>query len=303
MKRNSFTAAISAAVAATMSVGFVSISPKVIYGEDNRADVYQVEREDIRQLADSTVALIPKKYLYDNKTDGFKHKGTKFGFDNDLCSDEAFYHQPTLANCSGSLVGEDLIATAGHCIKNLADCKNYNFVFNYRMVDAQTAPMTSSYDDVYECKEVVKRELSNSVDYAVVRLDRPVVNRVPVKLQENPVLPGDPLFVIGHPAGLPTKIADGASVRNVFKVFFSANLDTYGGNSGSAVFNARTNEVVGILVRGATDFDYDSERQCTVSYRCKDDGCRGEDVTHISYVSAVLKSLEASPVNPAITQH
>ncbi len=289
MKRNSFTAAISAAVAATMSVGFVSISPKVIYGEDNRADVYQLEREDIRILADSTLALIPKQHLYDNKKDGFTLKGTKFGWERELCSDEPYFDQPTLANCSASLVGEDLIATAGHCVKNTADCKNYLYVFGYKMTDAQTAPMTSMYDDVYACKEVVYREYSSKQDYALIRLDRPVVNRTPVKLQETPVQPGDDIFVIGHPAGLPTKIADGAKVRSVFPAYFNSNLDTYGGNSGSAVFNARTNEVVGILVRGATDFDYDNERACTVSYRCKDDGCRGEDVTNISYI---IKAME-----------
>ncbi|MEK7233144.1 MAG: S46 family peptidase [Elusimicrobiota bacterium] len=31
--------------------------------------------------------------------------------------------------------------------------------------------------------------------------------------------------------------------------FFVANLDTYGGNSGSAVFNVETNLVEGILLR------------------------------------------------------
>lgn len=302
MKRNSFTAAISAAVAATMSVGFVSISPKVIYGDDNRVDVYQVERQDIRELADATLAMIPKKSLHDNKVDGYKHKGTKFGWDRELCSDEPFFDQPTLANCSASLVGEDLIATAGHCVKSTADCKTYQYVFNYRMVDAQTVPMTSSYDDVYSCKELVYREYSSKQDYALIRLDRPVVNRTPVKLQSTPVQVGDELFVIGHPAGLPTKVADGATVRSVLPAYFVANLDTYGGNSGSAVFNARTNEVVGILVRGDTDFDYDSERSCTISNRCEDDSCRGEDVTNISFI---IKALEKAnqPAQQLSTQH
>ena len=45
-----------------------------------------------------------------------------------------------------------------------------------------------------------------------------------------------PLVVIGHPSGLPTKIADGAWVRNnESEYYFVTNLDTFGGNSGSAV--------------------------------------------------------------------
>nr|BFD63282.1 hypothetical protein BdHM001_19630 [Bdellovibrio sp. HM001] len=289
MKRNSFVAALSVAFAATLSVGFVSVTPKVIYGDDNRVDVYQVQREDIRQLADSTVALIPKKVLYDNRKDGFTHKPTKYGWERELCSDEAFYEQPTSANCSGSLVGADLIATAGHCVKSTADCKTYSFVFGYRMVDAETAPLTSRYDDVYDCKEVVYREYSSKQDYALIRLDRSVLNRTPVRLQRGGVQPGDELFVIGHPAGLPTKVAAGAHVRSVSQGYFTANLDTYGGNSGSAVFNARTNEVVGILVRGEMDFEYDSERSCNMSYRCQDEDCRGEDVTDISFIIRALQ--------------
>jgi len=45
-------------------------------------------------------------------------------------------------------------------------------------------------------------------------------------------------------------------------IFFDANLDTFGGNSGSPVFDARTNAVVGILVRGADD--YREEGGCDV---------------------------------------
>ena len=58
-----------------------------------------------------------------------------------------------------------------------------------------------------------------------------------------------------------------------------ANLDTYGGNSGSAVFNAKTGLVEGILVRG--EQDYVQKGDCRVSNVCPADGCRGEDVTKI----------------------
>ena len=36
--------------------------------------------------------------------------------------------------------------------------------------------------------------------------------------------------------------------------YFTANLDTYRGNSGSPVFNAITHKVEGVLVRGEQDF-------------------------------------------------
>lgn len=290
MKRNSFVAAVSVAVAATFSVGFVNITPKVIYGEDNRADVYQIPSAQVREIADSTVALIPSRSLKKDAQGVIQIETSIYGKEMNLCKTEPYYDQPTAANCSGSLVGEDLIATAGHCI-SVNDCSRgtYSFVFGFRMQDEKTAITSVSSEEVYMCKEIVAREYTGNQDYALVRLDRPVRGHRILSLQTTPVQPGDDIYVVGHPSGLPTKVADGAKVRRWYNgAYFDANLDTYGGNSGSAVFNARTHEVVGILVRGAQDFTYDRENKCTKSNQCADDSCRGEDVTNISYIVQAL---------------
>lgn len=288
MKRNSFVAAISVAFAATLSVGFVNVTPKVIYGEDNRRDVYQVQRADVRDVADSTVALIPAKSLVRDGKGFVNIMTTQYGTDMNLCSDEPFYDQPTAANCSGSLVGADLIATAGHCVSP-SDCSRYSFVFGFRMLSEKNASVSVPESEVYTCKEIVAREYSPGVDYALVRLDRPVLGHRVLSLQTSSVKPGDDIYVVGHPTGLPTKVADGAQVREQKSSYFVTNLDTYGGNSGSAVFNAATSEIVGILVRGEADFAYDNQNQCTRSNICPKSGCRGEDVTNISYIAQALQ--------------
>ena len=101
---------------------------------------------------------------------------------------------------------------------------------------------------------------------------------------------GTELVVIGHPTGLPTKIAGGAWVRqNTNNVYFQSNLDTFGGNSGSAVFDAETGTVEGILVRGETDYVYDSSRGCRVPKQCSNEGCRGEDVTRITNIKELME--------------
>lgn len=103
------------------------------------------------------------------------------------------------------------------------------------------------------------------------------------------------MFVIGHPCGLPQKYAPGAKVRDNTPVpFFVANLDTYGGNSGSSVFNAGNGTVEGILVRGANDFI--SNGQCYVSLVCPTTGCRGEDVTRATVWSGKLPNTTARAV-------
>src|SRR5690606_7248906 len=127
---------------------------------------------------------------------------------------------------------------------------------------------------------VASAVFSRGADYAVIELDRDVVGHTPLKIRRTgSVSVGDELVVIGHPAGLPVKVAGGANVRQLQQDYFVANLDTFGGNSGSAVFNLSTGEVEGILVRGEVDFV--TRNGCRISNTCADAGCRGEDVTSI----------------------
>src|SRR5690606_3208625 len=139
----------------------------------------------------------------------------------------------------------------------------------------------------YSCAKIINRSLNGATqdDWALLQLDRKVTDRSPLTYRTSgkPNVQ-DPLVVIGHPTGVPTKIADGANVRSLKGTYFVANLDTFGGNSGSAVFNAETGVVEGILVRGTTDYVYDREQKCQVSNVCTNSGCRGEDVTYITNI-------------------
>ncbi len=95
------------------------------------------------------------------------------------------------------------------------------------------------------------------------------------------------IHVIGRPSGLPTKFAGGAAVRNNQpNAFFVANLDNYGGNSRSPVFNSATHEVEGILVQGETDFV--QQGNCMVSLVCPNAGYRGEDCTRTTEFAQLL---------------
>ena len=202
-----------------------------------------------------------------------------------LCPEEPFYDQVNGAFCSGSLVAPDIIMTAGHCVKSEAACASTMFVFGFGVKKAGVMPNTVPAGEVYSCQKLMGREqVGTGADWALIKLDRPVTNHAPLKYNTADTLRnGDPLVVIGHPAGLPTKIAGGATVRDINKPgYFVANLDTYGGNSGSAVFNARTGVIEGILVRGENDYVY--KGSCRVSNVCASDGCRGEDVTKLSAI-------------------
>jgi hypothetical protein len=265
---------------------------KVIYGADDRRDIYQVSDPDLLEAYESTVVLVSPGNITNNGDGTFTladDPWTSIG-GTQLCADEPFWGQPNPGFCSGFLVGPDLVATAGHCVTGLSDCGSTYFVFGFEMISASTPVLTVPESDVYQCSEVVGRVLSGSSgeDWALIRLSRPVEGRKPLSIRrEGMVADNQGLVMIGYPSGLPGKIAGGANVRtNSNPNFFVANTDSYGGNSGSAVLNANTLEVEGILVRGETDFV--NSGGCMRSNQCPDNGCRGEDITRITRLADLI---------------
>ena len=261
----------------------------VIYGDDNRVDVFESKNSLYVELAKSTAAMISPNNLKASRGEVTISGGTLEA--RGVCSSERFSKQISAANCSGFLVGEDILVTAGHCITSEADCKNNKWVFDYKVDSAEQGNVNVSSSNVYSCKKIISRALDQVTkdDFAVIQLDRKTDRRPLEFRRKGQVTRWSELVVIGHPTGLPTKIADGAHVRSYAGKYFVANLDTYGGNSGSAVFNAKTGVVEGILVRGENDY-VRGPQGCMVSNVCKNDSCRGEDVTYITNIEA-LKNL------------
>ena len=107
----------------------------------------------------------------------------------------------------------------------------------------------------------------------------------PLESVTAPVAQGARVFVMGFPAGIPFKYAGGATVRDASNnASFIANLDTFGGNSGSGVYDQATNKLAGILVAGEVDYKPDTARGCYLINLCPDNGCRGETVSRLSQV-------------------
>jgi hypothetical protein len=257
---------------------------RLVYGVDDRKDYYEIDSAGARVNAESVVAFFDAADITDLGNGRSRLGVTPFKTAYRLCDDEMFAKQPCGAFCSGFLVAPDVVASAGHCVdpRYLAHVDRLRFVFGFRMTAKDTAVVEVPNTEIYSGKEIVHHRLTPSqTDWSLIRLDRAVPNHPVLKLRTaGTIAVNAPVYVIGHPCGLPLKYAPGANVRaNDPQAYFVANLDTYGGNSGSPVFNA-AHEVEGILVRGGTDFVY--KGTCKVSVVVPTSGGRGEDVTRIS---------------------
>ena len=256
---------------------------KVIYGADERVDAMAHPNEALRNLSKSVAGRLKKSNVTSTNTSVVLPSDTLQDSMN-VCTSERFATQKSSVECTGFLVGKDILVTAGHCMDSQADCEQNSWIFGF--VDGVSEIKN---EDVFNCKEIISQEKADN-DFAVIRLDREVVGREPLKFRkEGNIAATDKLVVIGHPSGLPLKIDDNGSVRDPSdsKVYFVAELDTYGGNSGSPVFNLATSEVEGILVRGERDYVWNAAQGCAVSNVCATGTCRGEDVQKITKVTGL----------------
>lgn len=320
-------------VLASTALLSLSAQARVIYGEDNRVEVSNAS--SLHQgLARSSATMVSSKaikknlmkstyqlsqrtlkdWLESSQEGKSRHKmlfsadvrngGNKVNF----CEGERFVDQPNPGTCSGFLIAPDLIVTAGHCVTEADVCSEFKWVFDFKVDPAtKKAGMDIKAEDIYGCKKIVSTALNMDLglDYAVIQLDKSVKDREPLTIRRDGAIENfTNLVVIGSPSGLPQKVSSGATVRkNTHPFYFVSNLDSFQGNSGSPVFDAKTGTVEGILVRGEADFKLNTLKKCVEAVRCKDSECRGEDVSRMTSIPEIglMNTLHRAAVSGDMT--
>lgn len=262
---------------------------KVIYGADNRGELSDSPKSFLSQ---SVLAQVSRYDLIDTGEDFFAYLLNDLTTyrDRPTCQDMPFRAQSTLATCTGFLIAEDLVVTAGHCVLEedqyatntyTHGCSQSYWVFNYGVDSITGDSLELPYEDVYQCDRVIDGAYKDHKDYAIIRLRRKTIGKKPLTLNLNfDYKKNESVYVVGHPTGLPAKISDQAVIKDEpSKYFFVSDLDTFAGNSGSPIFNDQ-DEVIGILVSGEVDYHLNEEENCYSVNHCQGVGssCSSPDV-------------------------
>lgn len=267
-----------AAHAALLCVGCVPVEPAssvlrqaAIYGADGRRDLYDAPDAGWEELARRSVAAVVFGQNIDRRLAFCGDAGDATVLAPtastvlQLCASERFGDQPSVANCSATLIDDDLMLTALHCVPQ---CAGLTFIFGLHYSTAQTLDAISR-SQVFSCARVAAAVPID--DLAVVQLDRPVAAPfAPAGLASVAPEVSDPIGVIGFPMGVPMKISADCLIKEVVGNTYRHNCDSNAGNSGSGTFDSR-HHLFAVMSTGPGDFKPTVDG-CRVSVQYDDDG-------------------------------
>jgi trypsin-like peptidase len=235
----------------------------LVYGTDDRQELYDVPGGTLRQLAEDSVVALVADATWPGAIQS--DPTSLFGVPSwqqrrALCDSVRFADQPAAATCSGVLADDDLVLTAGHCARNL-DCGTLSVVFGYHYLNEGETPSLAD-DDVYRCAEVLTFDIPNefeAVDQGWIRLDRRVSSDKRAAVLERRPEPLDAsqrLYAFDFGGGVPLKAHSGVSVQDPRAEqldYFVTSFDAFEGSSGAPLTRA-DGTVVGIFAHGNPDY-------------------------------------------------
>lgn len=253
----------------------LSLSAFAVYEDDNRVDFYKVQDPKVQELSKAMAFQIYFDELKGWTFNRYWEILIKPLSAEGICPNERFSDQPIMRNdCSGILVGPKKLLIPGNCItEHYCDNDLFYFMFNYHLESSTPLDVMRSKKNFYKCEKVLSRvfDPSSATSYAVIELNKVVEGITPVKISQAETIDAqDELISIGHPDGMPLKVAGQAFVADQNKTHFIVSSDIAGSSKGAGIFNAHTYELEGMLIGGSKN------------YVNSDDGCKRTPVLPFS---------------------
>ena len=148
--------------------------------------------------------------------------------------------------CTAILIGDRIILTALHCIQaptfragDIALVMEY-----YSDIQVQAPRFSIRLDPLVDSQEL------DALDVVILEVDDGSVENPYVNVRYRDPVVGETLFIVGHPLGQGMRISSGhCRVASLGTDFFNHTCATFGGSSGSPVFAATDNALLGVHLR------------------------------------------------------
>ncbi len=196
----------------------------------------------VNRISQNTNTFVPANHYNENTI--FRQLGRSVG------RFETYWWKPSengyaMSVCTATIVAGDYIITNRHCVTDDAEGST--------LVKAQIRMNyldESMEGEVYKV-DISKIEINAALDYAVIGVQGfPFSKYGKVDFAPRDPESGEEIFIIQHPAGLPQKVVSGCHVQNddvdSGSNSYFHSCETKGGSSGSIIFSARDNAVVGL---------------------------------------------------------
>ena len=308
---------------AALFIGLLSInSHAIIFGQDDRQMLSQAPAK--YAVHAQGVGMFFSKITMTEVSPGvFKQEAMTVKESLGVCSNERFAQAPAIpVACSGFLVGEDLLMTAGHClllngneVPQQADlfCENFIWAFDVDDLPGHKTLDQIPAENLYECERVIKAtndsqrvdetHIDFRADWALMKLKRKT-KRPYYRVSADNVPVGTPMYNLGHQMGSLTMYTPGRKISDT-ALYHRTNIDAFGGASGAPTFT-EDGVVRGILVSGYPESFIERlievaagrKETCNAINHCDDEGKNcgyddGFDIpgTHIQKINAEMVQL------------
>ncbi|WP_141733677.1 trypsin-like serine peptidase [Oligoflexus tunisiensis] len=156
--------------------------------------------------------------------------------------------------CTAFHVGEGLVATAGHCLADLAanpvDVSCHSMDITWGDLAGESHPSRS------RCLKVLEYKYDQEADYALIQVDPIPATAVVLERDPRAMNFREQAMVVGYPKGRALSLSGTCEALlnpDPKAQIFHHRCDTLPGNSGSPVFDAATLEVIGVHNGDADD--------------------------------------------------
>jgi len=161
--------------------------------------------------------------------------------------------------CTVTHIGNGLVITAGHCINGAPErlsqnwpCSGYKITWSFR-TGIKNNPTAN-------CQNLLYIEDNSDRDFAIMQVDTPPRTSVRVNVKKPPSI-GTQATLFGHPGLRPLTWAGLCTIESPEKANrgadqFTHQCDTEVGDSGAAVIDATTLEVIGIHKGGVQPWNF-----------------------------------------------